>query len=90
MKTIVCKNCGSNQFEEIDGYLVCRFCGTRYVKDEYLNNLTGSSSISIDNDINNLLDKCKSDPKNAKRYVNLILDIDPSNTEAIKLLKEMK
>lgn len=88
MEKIICKNCGSNQFDEIDGYLVCKFCGTKYVGDDKHSQC--STTISIENDIKNLLDKCKSDPLNAQRYANLVLDIDSNNSEAKNILKGNK
>ena len=41
------------------------------------------STIALDDDVKRLLEKCKTDPKNARRYANLILDIDPDNEEAL-------
>lgn len=44
------------------------------------------SQISINSDVENLLQKCRIDRKNARKYANLILDIDPDNEEARKYL----
>lgn len=41
--------------------------------------------ISLNSDIERLLNKCKTDPKNKRKYINLILDIDPDNTEIYKV-----
>ena len=85
MKIVRCQSCGANELVEKDGYMVCTFCNTRYtIEKEDLGIKT--SSISLDSDIDILLKKCESDPKNAKKYANLILDIDPDNEEAIKYL----
>ena len=45
-----------------------------------------NSSIALDDDVERLLKKCRTDPKNARRYANLILDIDPDNAEVYKYL----
>jgi hypothetical protein len=47
---------------------------------------TSETHINLADDIQVLLDKCRSDPSNRKRYVNLILDIDPFNNEIIEFL----
>ena len=84
MKTLVCPNCGSNEVEIKDGILYCPFCGSKVIleRDEKPDN----TSISLETDIQNLLNKCKSDPLHARKYANLVLDIDPSNEEALKYL----
>ena len=84
---IVCRFCGS------------RFNVTSKEFSEYINNQKLSKShkavmqkenvnscIAINDDVQRLLDKCKREPKNAKRYANLVLDIDPTNREALKYL----
>lgn len=85
MKLVVCEKCGSNSFKEQDGYKICTFCHSKYIinKDDLP---IKSSNISIDSDIDVLLQKCKNDPANARKYANLILDIDSSNEEAQKYL----
>jgi len=45
------------------------------------------TSIALNEDIRMLLRKCKEDTANARRYANLVLDIDPSNKEANKYLR---
>ena len=73
-----CENCGACSFIYKDGYKICEFCGSKFkIK---------SSSISIESDTLELLKKCELDPRNARRYANLILDIDPMNVEALKYL----
>jgi hypothetical protein len=44
------------------------------------------SNISLNDDIKSLLNKCKNDPTNARRYASLVLDIDPTNSEARRFL----
>jgi len=79
MKPVVCENCGAGEFEEKGGYKVCAYCGFRYKAEN-------RSAIALDDDVARLLQKCREDPKNARRYANLILDIDPCNAEAINYL----
>lgn len=85
MKIIKCTQCGGNDFIRDNGYMVCKFCNTHYAIE--VGDLgIKQSSISLDSDIDILLKKCKSDPKNARKYANLVLDIDPDNEEAKKYL----
>ena len=84
MKRIYCEACGSNDLVTSNGYLICNYCGSKYQTKE--ETITKQSEISLDDDISRLLSKCKSDPKNARKYANLILDIDPLNIEAKKYL----
>ena len=42
--------------------------------------------VSLEDDVQQLLQKCKMNPANARRYANLILEIDPNNKEAMKYL----
>ena len=44
-------------------------------------------SIGLDDDVAELLRKCRENPARARKYANLILDIDPDNPEALKYLK---
>jgi DNA-directed RNA polymerase subunit RPC12/RpoP len=46
------------------------------------------SSIALDNDVTRLLEKCRTEPWNARKYANLVLDIDPHNREALKYLRK--
>lgn len=47
-----------------------------------------NSKISIQDDIERLFAQCKKDPSRSDYYLNLILDIDPDNQEALNLLKK--
>ena len=85
MKVIVCKQCGASGLQKKSGYMICPYCGTTYqITEEDLP--VRSSTIAINDDVKRLLEKCRKDPRNARRYANLILDIDPSNKEALRYL----
>jgi len=49
--------------------------------------LPSSSTVALDDDVSILLQKCRADPANARRYAGLILDIDPGNAEAREYLR---
>lgn len=85
MKRIVCDSCGANDFDTKNGNRICRYCGAKYLltKEDFS---VKSSYISMSDDINRLLHKCVEEPENAKKYANLILDIDPDNIDALKYL----
>ena len=85
MKIIQCKQCGGNEFYRDNGYMVCKFCNSRYAIEKGDGGMK-QSTIALNADIAALLEKCKLDPKNARRYANLVLDIDPDNEEALKYL----
>ena len=90
MEIFSCKNCGAkNLLREKDAW-VCPYCDARFVVP--LHSAGGSrdnfsSSIDLEDDVARLLAKCKSDPKNARKYANLVLDIDPDNPEALMYLR---
>ena len=94
MNILVCKQCGASDLQEINGVAICRYCGTRYVlsaeespsRSSVSSSTAGNSQIAIPDDVERLLQKCKKDPKNARKYANLILDIDPDNEEALKYI----
>ena len=102
MEALVCKNCGANALTRKNGYMYCPYCESRFAitREERTSGLFGSnhhatfshngvnSLIALDDDVERLLNKCKSDPKNARKYANLILDIDPDNEDALKYLKK--
>lgn len=79
MKEVVCKRCGANSLREEGNYYICEYCGTKFQKS------FESEGISLGSDIDRLLQKCRTDPKNKKKYINLILDIDPDNTDVYKV-----
>ncbi len=81
MKALTCEKCGASDWEKRNGLWYCKFCGT-----SYKNETPKESEISLNDDVKRLLDKCKTEPYNATKYANLILDIDPNNIEALKYL----
>lgn len=85
MKRTACDNCGSSQFVEQVGYRYCAYCNTRFIlqSSDFPN---GDSPMTLNEDIANLLRKCRENPSCASRYANLILDINPTNVEAKKYL----
>ena len=93
MQEMVCHRCGASNLVSIGSHFVCSYCGTKYSlsPNEKLPNFSSFTDapiqgISLETDIEQLLLQCRNDPKNAIRYANLILDIDPGNNEAIKIL----
>ena len=85
MVGIKCKSCGAEDFTKSGGQVICNYCGSTYILED--NERTGKeTTISLSSDIDILLDKMRMDPDNAKRYANLILDIDHSNKEIYKYL----
>jgi hypothetical protein len=85
MKSLECTACGSKELLREAGNLVCAYCQSRFTPGP---EREGGKSTAIDmqSDIDALLAKCVSDPGRRVRYARLILDIDPTNTEAIKYL----
>lgn len=102
MEALVCKRCGANDLIQKNGYVICSYCNTRYVitkedrqswfgGNEHLSALSRGgveSTIALEDDVARLLKKCESNPAKARKYANLILDIDPDNEEALKFLKK--
>ena len=86
MKQVICVSCGASEYIEINGYRVCQYCDTKF-DISYENISSNQSYISLNDDIKMLLKKCQEDPINARRYANLVLDLDPGNDEAIKYLR---
>jgi DNA-directed RNA polymerase subunit RPC12/RpoP len=86
MKLVECTRCGSTELTEIDGSVNCDYCQSKYlIQDEDL--VTRETTIGVHADIQALLEKCKSDPNNRRRYASLILDIDPTNQQANQYLR---
>lgn len=98
MKALICSSCGASRWKEEGDYRICMHCGTKFektVEDKVRVVVSGfqaavarqvDSVIAINDDVERLLKKCRQEPKNARKYANLILDIDPTNEEAQKYL----
>lgn len=84
MQSYVCEKCGSTSFVENNTELICTYCRTRYTPSTGNNNAT--SSIALNQDITELLKKIETDPVNAKKYANLILDLDANNIFALSIV----
>ena len=61
MKRLLCEACGANNLSSENGYIICNYCGSRYLMKE--ESIKTTSEISIGDDVAKLLAKCKSDPK---------------------------
>lgn len=86
MKLVNCAKCGSNDLFEESLYVVCSYCRTKFTPTP--TDVTAPKSvISVYDDIQVLLARCQNEPHNRKRLAALILDIDPSNIDALKYLK---
>ena len=85
MQAFECSGCGSHEFHVENGYRVCEHCGTKYIitKEDAR---APVSNIDLQTDIENLLQKCKENPSRAKQYAVRILEIDPYNAEAKRIL----
>lgn len=101
MKAIICSSCGASRWKEDGRYRTCLHCGTLFEISPSGNSVVKApdqtpyavvrrhnleSTISIGGDVTRLLHKCRTDPTNAFRYANLVLDIDPTNEEALMIL----
>ena len=93
MKSFVCNACGATDLQIEKGHVVCPYCETKYnlTADDFdfygfHKKDSAAIGISLGADIEMLLRKCRANPKNARKYANLILDIDPDNKEALKYL----
>ena len=78
MSFFICRNCGSNDYYEDGSFRVCKYCGTKYsiVK----------SDINLQEDVALLLKKCRENPEKARKIAQNILEIDPYNEEAKRIL----
>ena len=85
MKQDFCPNCGADTFIYKDGAKFCKYCNSRFEVEK--EEKKRGAEVSLQSDIDILLEKCKTDPARARRYAGLILDIDPTNREAKKYLK---
>ena len=87
MNIIECEKCGSPDFVERKGLRICKYCGASYsLSPQEVPLKKANIDISIRKDIDDLIRKCRIEPKNAQKYAHLILDIDPNNLEAKRIL----
>lgn len=85
MKSFRCTNCGA-PVQRVEGkYMRCDYCDSKFLI-QASDMPKKSSSVALRSDIDVLLEKCRNDPRNARQYANLILDIDPTNKEARRYL----
>lgn len=85
MKLISCTRCGSKDLDSERGYVTCTYCQSRFVEQSD-DRPKAPTVVGLGSDVQMLLDKCQSDPANRQRYASLVLDIDPTNQEAIRYL----
>ncbi len=85
MKSFQCEGCGSTDFYDLDGYRICEHCGRKHIITKE-NQRVKQSTINLKEDVAMLLAKCKSEPERAKKYAQRILEIDPNNAEAKRIL----
>ncbi len=86
MKLIECARCGSGELFEEAGYAVCAYCRSRYALQSG-EIPSRETVVDLLLDVHVLLQKCETDPTNSYRYASLILDIDPTNQNAMKYLR---
>lgn len=77
---MICDGCGSNDFEKSEEGFICKYCRTRYTVK------IREATINLDGDVERLLKKMVDEPLKVRRYADLILDIDPTNTDIYKYL----
>ena len=93
MKSMNCKACGAAGLKVQGGWLVCEYCDSKFMLSSEDFDFYGGkgpntgTGISLGGDIERLLQKCRTDPRNARKYANLVLDMDPDNEEARKYLR---
>ena len=81
MIKLTCDSCGASDFRIEKGFRICNYCDSKYAVEQ-----KKESHISLSDDISALLRKYQTEPRNARKYANLILDIDPTKKEAKKYL----
>lgn len=86
MKLVDCERCGSRELIEDGDHLVCIYCQSKYLPAPAEPPMI-SSIVGVGSDIDALLQKCRNEPENRRRYASLVLDLDPSNEEAQAYLR---
>lgn len=82
MKRVICPNCGADDFVIKGSYKVCTYCDAKFEVE-----IKKSTTVTLEDDVQALLEKCRINPWNARKYANLILEIDPNNKEAMRYLR---
>lgn len=85
MRELKCKNCGAVKLNRQGNSWYCEFCGSAF-SVEASDVPQEGMGLSLNSDVEKLLQKCRTDPRNASKYANLILDMDPTNEDALKFL----
>ena len=85
MQIFTCQGCGSHDFHEENGYRICEHCGTKHIITSE-DKGAPQSTIDLQADVARLLEKCKEEPERAKKYATRILEIDPNNAKARRML----
>ena len=83
MLEIVCKNCGSNDFEQDGRNMTCRFCGSKFILDKEHDSVK-ETTIALNEDVVQLLHRWRENPAEGDKYAKLILQIDPNNKQALQ------
>lgn len=86
MFQFICPNCASHEYKEEGKFIKCAYCETRF-KKEQKDSFSQGVAIDLTDDVSRLLQLCKKDPSNRRRYVNLILEMDPYNKMARKYIR---
>jgi hypothetical protein len=86
MIIVECVKCGSNDLLKDGDFVVCAYCRARFVPQNGDFPASGAV-IALHDDVEKLLSRCKAEPASRRRLANLILDIDPTNSEALQYLR---
>lgn len=83
---MICGACGSSDFTWKGSKRICSYCRTSFTTNSIDGKPVRDAEIGVVDDVSRLLQKCRDDPRNAIKYANLILDVDPTNKEALSYL----
>jgi len=86
MILVACTSCGSKELFEEHGYAVCAYCRSRFSRQPE-DVPARQAVIDVSADVQALLQRCREDPTNRRRLASLVLDIDPTNPEAMRYLR---
>ncbi len=88
MIEIRCKNCGSTELREQNGYQICEYCGAKFLVNEEDKLNKKETVVNLKADVKMLLAKCNEEPERAAQIAKRILEIDQNNPEAIEILRK--